>query len=183
MIQTVDVWVLASFSGRIKDLDGDGHSEVVLPVKLDPGDYRGARPTAVWPAVYAWSSGRFVDASSRFADYYRHGVLPDLDAKLVKDREQLTKLGVGVEGDELEQDIAATTMVRDKIARVTGERADAGVDRARQWMTSGSADLRQDAAAVFGDTGRTSELETLARDPDPEVAAAAKRAANRTSRK
>jgi hypothetical protein len=201
LVQKIEVWMLASLRDRVKDLDHDGRPELILPVLLDLEEYRGAWPVAMWPAVYRWSGGRFIEASRSFANYYGHAVFPELEAQRQRTEGLLTE-GHGRfeprDEEVLQAVIAATWMAQDKILRVIAEERDAGpdrlrliegdptagADRAREWMKSPFPQLRQDAALVFADIGARfeGELRSLAHDPDGDVATAARRGLDRLSR-
>ncbi len=69
--------------GRIiRDLNGDGHLELVLD---DPIDYEGLKYPGVcqvlWPRVYAWAGGGYTEVSSQYPKYYE-GQLASIKEKI-----------------------------------------------------------------------------------------------------
>jgi|SRR6266542_1111406 len=65
----------------LRDLDGDGTSEIVAPQAL--GEVVGAsRPQATIPEVFAWKDGNYANVSARYPEFYRDEVLPRLERQL-----------------------------------------------------------------------------------------------------
>jgi len=73
----------------IRDLDGDGKSELIVRQDVDALDgYRGIQPAALWSAIYRLRSDKYVDASRDFASFYDAEVLPKLERRIVEARER-----------------------------------------------------------------------------------------------
>jgi hypothetical protein len=66
----------------VRDLNGDGEHELVIPMELPPGNWSPAAMTPVWPAIYRLKNGKFVEASKEFATFYDTQVLPRLDKQI-----------------------------------------------------------------------------------------------------
>lgn len=159
-------WRLDSLGGVLRDLNGDGKQEVVVPRVLTP--YGGGYPPAEYPAVYVLTTQGFVDRSSSFTTYYL-GELPRIE-------QRIADLGF-LQG---EQDIAlrdALIAERDIIVRITGRDPAAGLTTAEQWAADKEPRRRILAAVVLRDIGGSrarATLEKLARDPNREVAEASR---------
>ncbi len=180
LFQLIDVWMLSNLDEAVKDLDGDGTPELLLPMLLS--EYRGTRPMAIWTAVYQWDGKRFVEASERFREFYHKRVLPELETQIQESSKPLPPNTTEVTLQVREEELAATWMIHDKIIRATGENPYAGVERARQWLKSPNENLRGNALRVFEDipTGYfKAELQVLAGDPNPIVAQPAQHALER----
>ena len=56
-------------SNTIRDVNGDGKQELILPPPADPMiESYGAVREIVWPRVYRLENGKYVEASSEFAN-------------------------------------------------------------------------------------------------------------------
>jgi hypothetical protein len=175
--------VLQEIDRAIEDLDADGIAELILPIVI--GRFSG-QGRALWTAVYKWEDGKFVDASGQFKKFYQARIIPKLEAH-IRELNQLRQTPQGVltpqdvqlSREIHEEKLAAAWMVKDKIARVTGEDPNAGITRAQEWAKSPNKYLRENAIHVFEDINDGNskiDLEILATDPDPFVAGSAKRA-------
>ncbi len=154
----------------IEDLNGDGKQELLLEAALD-SDYRTASlpaPVAAWTQVYRLRNGRYVEASHDFPHYYETEVLPQLENRVSKWRQEVAaqqgkpKPAPGPHADQQMVDdawfhpgrvLAAAVMERDKILRVLGRDPDAGLAEAREWMKSPDPELVEDAVVVLKDMG------------------------------
>lgn len=158
--QEIRGWQLEKLGGVVRDLDGDGKNELIIPSQLASDTYRGAGAVPVWPAVYRLENGHYVEASRDFPDFYDNEILPELEKQISKARAGQTR--------------AWLIMERDKILRMLGRNPTAGLQEAYQWIHSDDPEVRQDAAVVFGDLGgHEHELRALSADKDPRVASAA----------
>jgi hypothetical protein len=129
----------------IRDLNADGKDELVIQTRL--GTYRGASPTAVWPAIYQLKDGKYVEASRDFPNFYDDEVLPEFQDQIAETQKQIA---TGLKG---EAQLAVLEMSRDKILRVLGRDPTAGLAKARAWADSANPDLVGDAIAVLRDIG------------------------------
>jgi hypothetical protein len=67
----------------LRDLDGDGTYEIVMPQSLGgEGASGGPRLPAEIPEVFAWKQGDFANVSARYPEFYRNEVLPRLERQL-----------------------------------------------------------------------------------------------------
>lgn len=159
--QEIRGWEIGPLSDVIRDLNGDGKKELIIPSQLPCSTYRGAGAAPTWPAVYRLENGHYIEASREFPNFYLNDVLPKLDRRINEARS--------------EQAQAWLIMERDKILRVINRNPAAGLQQAYQWMKSGDPELRADAAVVFGDIGgHDEELKALGSDENLNVALAAK---------
>jgi hypothetical protein len=157
-----------SLNSVLLDLHHDGKIEAVVPRMMTP--YAGGYPPAQYPAVYVLASEGLVDRSASFADYYVATELPRLEREIA-------------DLDELqgESDVAlrdAKVAERDKLLRLTGREASAGLAVSEQWAGDALPRRRILAASVLRDIGgehARSILEKLAHDTDRDVAQSAKR--------
>jgi hypothetical protein len=153
----------------IKDIEGDGKEELIVPSPLPSDTYRGTKGMAIWPAVYQRKGDQYVEASSHFPAFYESQVLPALDKKVTEARDKVGK------GLATEHDLAIAVIARDKVLRVTGQSATAGLSDALEWMRSNHPELRRDAAAVLGDIGdHDQQLRALSADANPDVSRSAR---------
>ncbi len=152
---TVQVMPGASPLNRvIRDLNGDGQKELIIPPPVDPA-FAGY---AVVPHVYRLENGKYVEASRDFASYYDTEVLPPIEKAISQARFRLANGPIGAKPTVrwlrfLRHKLAELTMDRDKILRMIGRDPDAGLEQAREWMNTPDAALVQDAIAVFRDIG------------------------------
>jgi hypothetical protein len=191
-LQTLNGWMLRYLNDALKDLDGDGVPELLLPILLS--EYRGARFMPVWTAVYKWNGEKFVDMSSQFSEFYHRDVLPEIEMQIQKASVPWQPPAAGTASPEdielshqsHDEELATAWVVRDKIMRVLGEEPRAGVERAYEWARSPNENIRADAMVVFEeleDPAFTAELQVLAVDPYPSVAHGARRVLERLKKK
>ena len=156
------VWQVDNISSVLIDVDHDGRGELVLPQNWAP--YEGASHClATWQTIFQWESGKFVERSSLYPDFYK-ARRQELKSKLDQN------MGYG-------PDAVCEQMEIDKIDRFLGTELRAGFTRAVDWMKSPDASLRRKAAAVFADIGGSESkdnLKTLSSDPNSLVAETAK---------
>lgn len=163
-VQQISSYRLGPLASVIVDADGDRNMELVITTLLTSG--RAGEPQVVWPAVYALSSSlNYSEQSTRFGDYYRHTVLPQLD-------QQIKSL---IASNARPYDLLVVQLERDKVLRLTDYPA-AGLWDA-QWR-AGSVINRDRllAVAVLRDIGlatggnqATIPLMSLGVDWDPRV--------------
>lgn len=120
----------------VRDVNSDGKAELIIPARLL--SYSTAE-TYAWPSVYKLEDGKYVESSRDFPDFYDNEILPRL-------QKQIDYSGGGASG-------IPVVMERDKILRVLGRDPSAGLEQARQWMTSNDPRVLQAAAATFQDIG------------------------------
>jgi hypothetical protein len=163
--QEIRGWAIRNLANVIKDINGGGKDELIVPSQLPSDTYRGAAGMAIWPAVYREKNGHYLEASGEFPSFYESQVLPELDRKIAEVRQKLDK------GLATAHDLAIAIMARDKVLRVIGRDPRAGEREARKWMTSQDPELRSDAAAVLGDMGgHEDDLRALKADGNSSVA-------------
>ena len=81
VIRELGGFAVADLNEVLRDLDGDGTPEIVIPRAL--GKIVGAAfPQAQIPEVFAWKDGDYVDVSARYPKFYRNEVLPRLERQL-----------------------------------------------------------------------------------------------------
>jgi len=83
---------LPSLDKIVRDLDGDGKDELIVPSALDRHDPRGypGYPARVWPKVYRLRNGHYVDASAEYAAFYDNEVLPTLEQAIEQARRDVS---------------------------------------------------------------------------------------------
>jgi FG-GAP-like repeat len=161
-VQDIKVSNMESLASAIEDLDGDGRPELLLRRALTP--YLGARPQAIWTAVFSLSEGRMKDHSADFPAFYENRVLPYLDRQL-----QAAKLS----SDTHPYTIEVLAIERDYVLQAIGRIPKAGLSHALLLARSEDPTLRAMAVGVLqslDDTESREALETLAQDGDAEVA-------------
>jgi hypothetical protein len=111
---------LPSLDRILKDVDGDGIDELIVPSALDEHDPRGnvEWPSRVWPKVYRLRDGRYVDASPEFGAYYDTEVLPALDREIAGARQSLA--GGGTTQTQKARELTVLELKREKITRMLG---------------------------------------------------------------
>jgi hypothetical protein len=127
-------------------VNGDGVPEVISLASLshDPPPQRTRFiPGGVWPQVYRLRDGKYVEASRDFPGLYDKTVFPLINKAIAKAPEEQSPARY----------LAALTMCRDKILRVLGRDPNAGLAKAREWMSSPDPVLVDDARVVFIDIG------------------------------
>lgn len=81
VLKNIDGFGVDTLASTLKDLDGDGRFEFLVPEPLE--QYQGAaKPVAVLPEVYRWNGHDYEKASARYPTYYRNVVLPRLEREL-----------------------------------------------------------------------------------------------------
>lgn len=159
--QEIRGWEIGRLTDVIRDLNGDGNDELIIPTQQSCSTYRGAGAVPVWPAVYRLANGHYVEAGKDFPRFYKNEILP--------------KLNEAIASAKADRASAWLLMERDKILRMLGQNPTAGLRPAYQWMKSGDPELREDAAVVFCEVGgHTEELTVLSSDHNISVADAAK---------
>jgi hypothetical protein len=173
----------------INDMDKDGYMELILPQRLT--EYYGARPVAIWTAIYKLSGTKLQDASDQFKDFYKKVMLPKVDLdirdtnkseeafrlKLLSGKHDYTEKDIKFYEEIYEEGLSANWIIRDKISRLIGEDPKAGLERAKKWMYSPNDNLRKNAIVVFGeikDEESISQLQKLLLDSELSVAENAK---------
>jgi hypothetical protein len=140
--QELDGWAIRDLHKVIRDLNGDGQDELVIPTVLFQYNTAG---TFTWPVVYRLKKGKYVVASRDFPRFYDNQVLPALEKQM---RDYQSKPGRG------NQDTAAVLILeKDKILRMLGRNPTAGLQQAYQWMNTDDPFLLLAAAATFKDIG------------------------------
>ena len=72
---------VADLNEVLRDLDGDGTPEIVIPQAF--GEIVGAAfPQTKIPEVFAWKNGDYVNVSARHSKFYRNEILPQLERQL-----------------------------------------------------------------------------------------------------
>ncbi len=158
--QEIDGWEIENLSNVIRDLNGDGRDELIIPSAQPCAEYENGG-LHIWPAVYRLENGHYVEASHDFPNFYDNEVLPKLNEGISKARTEQTEVWL--------------IMQRDTILRAIGRNPTAGLQQAYQWMNSNDPYLREEAAVVFGGLGgHKGELQTLRADENARVALKAK---------
>jgi hypothetical protein len=73
-------WNISDLDSSIKDLDGDGICEFIVPELLE--QYHGADAHGILEGIFRWNGRDYENASSRYPWYYQQVVLPRLEQKL-----------------------------------------------------------------------------------------------------
>lgn len=129
---------VADLKNGIRDLDGDGKKEIIIDSYLDStGAHLGS--VILWPQVYRLEGEKYVPASRDFPQFYDLKILPKLDKEIAETPTLQTVR------------VAALEIQRDKILRVLGRDPNAGLEKARYWMTSDDPRIVWDAYLVFND--------------------------------
>jgi hypothetical protein len=138
--QAINGWMISDLHAVIRDLNGDGRDELIIPSVLL--SYSTAE-TITWPAIYKLRGKQYLEASKDFAGYYETEVLPALEADISDPN--LTPDG----GLDVEETRAARSFEKFKILRVIGRDPTAGLEQAYRWMKSGDPYLLLAATATF----------------------------------
>ena len=175
VVGQLSTWNLRELSSALVDIDGDGQVEYIVPTSVSP--YEGADCIAVVPVVY-----KCIDPScelrEKAASFYRQ----ELDKHAARLR--ISESGSDPSGTR-EAGRICRTMERDALLRLSGNDPTAGLALAQQWMKSDDRKLRAKAVAVLSDIDTIPsrvDLQQLARDRDPAIAAAAQGALMRRRR-
>ena len=120
----------------------------------------------MWPRVFRFRDGKFVEASRDFAAFYDKTIFPLIDKAIAKAQQdfkdaQTSTVDPNLDLDDsridirtpLDRTLAGITMCRDKILRVLGRDPNAGLAQARVWMTSADPVMVDNARVVFQDIG------------------------------
>lgn len=138
-VQWIEGFHVPPLSEVIRDVDGDGKDELVVPslVEGEAPSNDAWQPPAIWPRVYRWRGAQYVDASADSPAFYDKEVLPNLDKEIEEGRERAARApSMPVAGDpnfiphEAEarypaRKLAALEKTKDKILRVLGRPASA----------------------------------------------------------
>lgn len=150
--EEIEGWMIRDLGAVIRDLNGDGRDELIIPTVLI--QYNTAE-TFTWPVVYRLEKGKYIEASRDFPQFYENQVLPRLEARI---GDYQAKPGLG------NQNMAAVlTFEKDKILRMLGRDPTAGLNHAYQWMNSDDQYLLLAATATFNDIPGHSEQAKQAR--------------------
>ena len=140
--QELDGWMIRDLHKVIRDLNGDGKDELIIPTVLVQYSTAG---TFTWPVVYRLENRKYVEASRDFPGFYDDQVLPSLE-KQIGDYQSKQEPG--------NQEMAAALIFeRDKILRMLGRNPTAGLQQAYHWMNTDDPYLLQNAAATFKEIG------------------------------
>jgi hypothetical protein len=136
-------------SETVRDLNGDGKMELVIWTELaaPPGSWSPMTATPRWPAVYRLESGKYVEASRDFPNFYDSEIRPELAQASVKGQQEVRR------NPAYGDNVARLVLEKDKLLRMLGRDPTAGLQDAYQWMGSGSSQLVQCAIATFADIG------------------------------
>lgn len=154
--QEVRGWAIGDLKEVVKDLDGDGKKELVIPEVFVS---HSTAETATWPEVYRLEKGMYKEASRDFPSFYNDEVLPQLGGRIDNVRQEINKIPNSKSHryveyrQSLQGKLADLITERDKILRLTGSDPTAGLEDARNWMNSDNPALLQDAAVTFKDLG------------------------------
>jgi hypothetical protein len=110
---------LPSLDKIVRDLDGDGKDELIVPSAIDRHDPRGYAwgPSRVWPKVYYLRNGRYVNGSRKFVKFYDEEVLPALDEKIDEARDAVAR---NPEAKADQRQLAVAEMVKERILHWLG---------------------------------------------------------------
>jgi hypothetical protein len=165
LVQYIDVSIMGKAASALRDLDGDGNDEIVVPRAIS--SYEGVRAcVAVVPAVFSCSPKGCTEVGQNFPGFYRDELRWRRDQISAKD-------GVA------EIDRPCRLMEAAKLERALGDDPRAGMDLADSWATAEDPALRRKSVDIFADIAdetAASRLLSLASDPDPGVASYARAA-------
>lgn len=140
--QEIDGWMIRDLQKVIRDLNGDGRDELIIPTVLYQYNTAG---TYTWPVIYRLKNGKYVEASRDFPKFYGDKILPGLEQQIAEYQSNSGRAN---------QDMAAVLiMERDKIIRTLGRNPTAGLHEAYRWMNTDEPFLLLAAAATFKDIG------------------------------
>jgi hypothetical protein len=107
-------WNIGRLSKVVRDLNGDGREELVIPTPLPPDNWAPTVDTPAWPKVYRFDGQRYVDASASFPDFYDREVLPVLESRIEKTKK------VNSEQSQNQYSLALLVLTKDHILHVLG---------------------------------------------------------------
>jgi len=163
-VQRISILYLENLADAVKDLNGDGTIELVVPIEYAAGS---GQNVIAWPVVLQWSGDEFVDASDRFPEVYE-GQLPAVRDEVLKLER---RMGSSPSPLNVEQ-LAGKQLILDRLLRATNRDINAPMRRAEHWMTADNPVLRTFAITVFEafpEGTAADRLRLLARDSDPTV--------------
>jgi hypothetical protein len=156
VVDSLETSRVPSAASLLRDLDGDGNDEVVLPRALS--FYEGtAACMAVIPAVYRCSKKGCVESGKEFSRFYRSELA----------------LRSALKGGTNAFDLPCLLMEIAKLERLNGDDLRARIALAEQWAHDADPTLRRKAIDIFADIDdsvATANLAALEVDPDPGVA-------------
>ncbi|MBE3602267.1 hypothetical protein IMX07_01355 [bacterium] len=136
-------WMIADLGNVIRDLNGDGQDELIIPAVLYQYNTAG---TYTWPVVYRLEKGKYIQASSDFPRFYDAEVLPTLQKQICDYQSKPASFR------RINLDTAAMLIFeRDKILRMLGRNPTAGLQEAYQWMNTDDPLLLLAATNIFND--------------------------------
>lgn len=147
-VQEIDGWKMGNLNQMVRDLNGDGKDELIIPEEIGPGGvWQPLMAMPAWPAVYRFENGKYVESSGDFPKYYDSDVLPQLNQEIREANSRLPR-------EPFQQEtVAVAEMTNAKILRVLGRDPAAGLSQAYRWMNSDNPQLMQCAIATFSDIG------------------------------
>lgn len=145
--QEIRGWEIHSLPNVIRDLNGDGRDELIIPEQFPPGVYGAGSVSTAWPAIYELHDGRYVESSRKFVRFYETDVLPKLDQKIADSQ---AKTASGSDSDGV---LVAQVLERDKILRASGVDSTAGLGQARAWIAGDELKMKSVGIAVLQDVG------------------------------
>jgi hypothetical protein len=160
-VQRISVLYLENLAEAVKDLDGDGTIELVVPIEYAAGT---GQNWIAWPVVLKWSGDEFVDASDGFPDVY--------EAQLPAVQDEVLRLERRVESSPTRLNLeflASKQLILDRLLRATNRDINAPIRRAERWLTAADPVLRTFAIKVFEtfpEGAALDRLRLLTRDSD-----------------
>lgn len=131
-------------ANEILDIDGDGVDEIIT--KKLAGGYEGSQSIDVFTySIFKLLSGRLVDVSNRYKDYYDSTLLPKMAGDAKRIRDQATQAG------DLEIIDALTGLANDDYKRRILKEPSAGLQHAQAWARSGNERLEHIAIVALSD--------------------------------
>ena len=176
-VDRVGVADLEKLGGVLRDLDGDGKLEFVVPSEYSAGS---GQNRVKWTSVLELAPDGFIDASEHFPQVYL--------GEIARTRDEITTLALRagqVPTPLLEEQLAGREMVLDRLLAVTGQDIDAPTRRAEGWVSSRNPALRGfavDVFATFPDPRASAGLRLLSKDSDAVVRGRAEVALSAPSR-
>lgn len=162
-IDSIEGWRLMALTDVVRDLDGDGNDELLVPQPLS--DYEGAAAcVATAPAVFRCGAESCQDVSNEHTAFY----LRELD----RARRRLGDLEQGRGPHDLTS-VPCLEMTIARIEQLVGDNPKAPLELAQRWMSQPDVYLRRKAVSllsVYGGPEAIPNLEQLKRDLDAGVA-------------